>query len=101
MELLWKWFKKFSHVILPKRMQVSGTFGTGDPFYTGLLLGFYEASAGVLGLRDKIRLEGDFEQAVFTCSARLSGHISPVRMLIPTVWLALQKPVRDIFKKGA
>jgi hypothetical protein len=99
MGLFWQWFKKVGHVILPRNIRAEGVFGTGDPFYTGLLAGAYEATVGMLNLREKIRLCGDFDRSVLELSVDVSGRMSLIQIIRPTIWLILQKPVRKFIKE--
>jgi hypothetical protein len=96
--LFFQWFKQNIKTLVPKKFSVEGTAGTGAPYYTGLVLGGYEALAGFFNLRERIRFTPDFEQAVFTVKLNASGYISLAGALRPTIRLCMKKPVRRVIK---
>jgi hypothetical protein len=96
--LFMQWLVKFAKTLMPKKIKVNGIIGTGDPYYTGLLLGFYEAVAGCLRIRENVCLTADFNQPVLSVSLAASGHMSFAELIWPTLWICLQKPMRKIIK---
>jgi hypothetical protein len=99
MGLFYRCLKKYAKILLPKRFNLQGVVGTGDPYYTGLLLGAYEAVAGCFRFRQRVRLTGDFYNRVCNIDLNVSGHISIAAALWPMLWLYLHKPVRVIIKQ--
>jgi hypothetical protein len=97
-----KCLKKTTKTLLPKRLDIFGTVGFADPAATGMFIGFYETVAGLLSLRDKIRLYADFAEPGIKAKVSLAGSISIARLLRPVVWLVCKKPIRRfiIFLKG-
>jgi hypothetical protein len=96
--LAFKCLKKYKRVLTPWRISAEGVVGTGDPYTTGLLLGAYEAGAGMLRLRDRVRFAGDFEQAVFKADVNAYGYFTLAGLVRPLIWLLWQKPIRDEIK---
>ena len=100
MGIVLKWFKKISVILKPKQLSISGTIGFADPALTGMLIGFYEALAGVFKLRRQVRLAGDFsaDATEVKLNIFLRGKLCVARLIWPTIWLVLQKPVRGLLK---
>jgi len=94
-------FKKIYRVAKPKHIDVFGVVGFSCPFTTGLFFAGYEAVAGLFGLRDTIRLNGDFntDETVVHLEADISGRASPLRLALPVLQFALRKPVRKQIRK--
>lgn len=86
--------KKLLKTIKPKRLELEGVIGAGDPAYTGLAL----AAAGMLGgiYGSGINVRGDFENAVAEGRISARGGFTPARLAAIAVGFALKKPVRKI-----
>jgi len=90
--------KKLVKRIMPKFFNVRGTVGFDDPCTTGQFIGLYEAVAGATGLREAIKLQGDFSQASFEMDFKIKGYFSVASLLVPVIWFIIQKPVRDAMR---
>ena len=93
--------KKILRGLRPKYFEISGVVGFSDPFKTGMILGAYEAVAGMFRLREKIRITGNFnaEKIDIRLKAELRGKVNIFRMTIPIIWLITRKPVFALIKK--
>lgn len=100
-KLVFATVKKIGKVFRPKYINVSGVFGFADPCTTGLFCGAYEAVAGMFGIRDKVRLAGDFnaESTVVRLNADVRGSVSVLRIAIPVIWFITRKQMRAFIKK--
>jgi len=94
-------FKKIYRIARPKHIDVFGVVGFPCPFTTGIFFAGYEAVAGLLGIRNAVRLEGDFntDEVVVQLEADISGSASPLRLALPVLQFALKKPVRKQIRK--
>ena len=90
--------KKMSKHLKPKKIDISGVIGFEDPAHTGWLLGMYEALAGILKIRQNVRLSGDFNvlSTVVKLDVSVKGSVNIARLSWPIVWLAVQKPIRGL-----
>lgn len=98
MGLVLKWLKKTVRVILPRRLDISGTVGFDDPAATGLFTGAYESLAAALNLRRRVRLVPDFAEPGVTLKISVSGKISLARLMRPALALLLKKPIRKFIR---
>lgn len=92
---LWKFIKRMAKGILPGHLIIKGTFGTGDPVWTGYLL----AMAGILKGKcgEDLEIKGDFAKATAeNIVVRVKGKIVPGYLLYSTLAFALAKPVRRL-----
>jgi hypothetical protein len=89
-----QWFKKTARVLLPKRLDVSGTVDFSDPAATGMFLGFYESVAALLSLRHKVQLAANFSEPGIRLKISAGGSLSIARLTWPILWLVLKKPIR-------
>lgn len=90
--------KKILRRIKPKYIDISGTIGFPCPADTGLFFAAYESVAGIMGLRNKIRLAGEFNTdiTIVKISAKIRGKINMLRITLPMLGLLLKKPIRKL-----
>ena len=94
---IFKCIRRLAKGILPKQCLLKGTFGTGDPVWTGYLL----AMAGILRGKcgEHIQIKGDFSKAVAKdIVLRMKGRILPGYLVYTVLAFGLSKPVRRILK---
>jgi len=88
--------KRLFITLMPKHLNIQGSVGFSNPADTGLFIGAYEAIAGVAGVRDSIRLRGDFDtdKTVIQIILSARGSLSIARLSKPALWLLTKKPIR-------
>lgn len=92
---LWKFIKRMAKGILPGHLIIKGTFGTGDPVWTGYLLAMAGILKGKFG--EDLEIKGDFSKATAeNIVVRVKGKIVPGYLLYSTLAFALAKPVRRL-----
>lgn len=92
---LWKFIKRMAKGILPGHLIIKGTFGTGDPVWTGYLLAMAGILKGKFG--EDLEIKGDFAKATAeNIVVRVKGKIVPGYLLYSTLAFALEKPVRRL-----
>lgn len=92
---LWKFIKRMAKGILPGHLIIKGTFGTGDPVWTGYLLAMAGILKGKFG--EDLEIKGDFAKAAAeNIRVRVKGKIVPGYLLYSTLAFALTKPVRRL-----
>lgn len=92
---LWKFIKRMAKGILPGHLIIKGTFGTGDPVWTGYLLAMAGVLKGKFG--EDLEIKGDFAKATAeNIVVRVKGKIVPGYLLYSTLAFALAKPVRRL-----
>lgn len=92
---LWKFIKRMAKGILPGHLIIKGTFGTGDPVWTGYLLAMAGILKGKFG--EDLEIKGDFAKATAeNIVVRVKGKIVPGYLLYSTLAFALSKPVRRL-----
>ena len=92
---LWKFIKRMAKGILPGHLIIKGTFGTGDPVWTGYLLAMAGILKGKFG--EDLEIKGDFAKAAAeNIVVRVKGKIVPGYLLYGTLAFALAKPVRRL-----
>ena len=92
---LWKFIKRMVKGILPGHLIIKGTFGTGDPVWTGYLLAMAGILKGKFG--EDLEIKGDFAKATAeNIVVRVKGKIVPGYLLYSTLAFALAKPVRRL-----
>lgn len=92
---LWKFVKRMAKGILPGHLIIKGTFGTGDPVWTGYLLAMAGILKGKFG--EDLEIKGDFAKATAeNIVVRVKGKIVPGYLLYSTLAFALAKPVRRL-----
>lgn len=92
---LWKFIKRMVKGILPGQLIIKGTFGTGDPVWTGYLLAMAGILKGKFG--EDLEIKGDFAKATAeNIVVRVKGKIVPGYLLYSTLAFALAKPVRRL-----
>lgn len=92
---LWKFIKCMAKGILPGHLIIKGTFGTGDPVWTGYLLAMAGILKGKFG--EDLEIKGDFAKAAAeNIVVRVKGKIVPGYLLYSTLAFALAKPVRRL-----
>ncbi len=92
---LWKFIKRMAKGILPGHLIIKGTFGTGDPVWTGYLLAMAGILKGKFG--EDLEIKGDFAKATAeNVVVRVKGKIVPGYLLYSTLAFALAKPVRRL-----
>jgi len=100
MKLAWATAKKLVKMLYPNFFDVWGTIGFYDPAKTGWFIGMYEAVAAFFGIRDNVRIAGDFCAESFTVklNAEVRGRINIFRMAVPVIRLLIRKPVRNFIR---
>ena len=94
-KVLWKFIKRMAKGILPGHLIIKGTFGTGDPVWTGYLLAMAGILKGKFG--EDLEIKGDFAKATAeNIVVRVKGKIVPGYLLYSTLAFALAKPVRRL-----
>lgn len=92
---LWKFIKRMAKGILPGHLIIKGTFGTGDPVWTGYLLAMAGILKGKFG--EDLEIKGDFAKATAeNIVVRVKGKVVPGYLLYSTLAFALAKPVRRL-----
>lgn len=92
---LWKFIKRMAKGILPGHLIIKGTFGTGDPVWTGYLLAMAGILKGKFG--EDLEIKGDFAKATAeNIALRVKGKIVPGYLFYSTLAFALAKPVRRL-----
>ena len=92
---LWKFIKRMAKGILPGHLIIKGTFGTGDPVWTGYLLAMAGILKGKFG--EDLEIKGDFAKATAeNIVVRVKGKIVPGYLLYSTLAFALATPVRRL-----
>ena len=92
---IWKFIKRMAKGILPGHLIIKGTFGTGDPVWTGYLLAMAGILKGKFG--EDLEIKGDFAKAAAeNIVVRVKGKIVPGYLLYSTLAFALAKPVRRL-----
>ena len=92
---LWKFIKRMAKGILPGHLIIKGTFGTGDPVWTGYLLAMAGILKGKFG--EDLEIKGDFAKGTAeNIVVRVKGKIVPGYLLYSTLAFALAKPVRRL-----
>ena len=86
-----------------KHIQADAVFGTGDPYWTGRILGYYDFLSPLLfpkqTRRDYISLEGDFESKVIDFTLTGNGHFCLWTLLVwPALRALASKRVRLLIK---
>src|SRR5699024_10774052 len=77
---LWKFIKRMAKGILPGHLIIKGTFGTGDPVWTGYLLAMAGILKGKFG--EELEIQGDFAKATAeNIVVRVKGKIVPGYLL--------------------
>jgi len=99
-KLIFNALRKTCRVILPRRLRISGEVGFEDPSTTGFLMGAYEAGVGMLRLRDKINIIGNFtaDSTIIRLNIFARGSVSVARLSIPFIMLVIKKPIRTLIK---
>lgn len=83
---LWKFIKRMVKGILPGHLIIKGTFGTGDPVWTGYLLAMAGILKGKFG--EDLEIKGDFAKATAeNIVVRVKGKIVPGYLLYSTLAL--------------
>ena len=81
--------------ILPGQLIIKGTFGTGDPVWTGYLLAMAGILKGKFG--EDLEIKGDFAKAAAENIGRLFNRKNwSDYLLYSTLAFALAKPVRRL-----
>jgi len=88
--------KKILLAVKPKYIDIEGEFGFDDPSETGIVLGIYEAAAGIAGLRREVRLNGNFNEKIFLINAKVKGKMILAKIIVPLIKYLMQKPVSKI-----
>ena len=96
---------KFLKALKPKLLDISGVIGFEDPYNTGLFMGAYEATIGIMQLRHKIRILGSYHEKALMLNIKAKGRACLWRLIWPFIWLYLHKPIRvviheHILRKG-
>jgi len=91
--------QKLLHALKPKHLDIYGVVGFDDPAVTGWFMGAYEAAAGTMGLRHKIRLAGSYHEKALRLDIDAKGRIRLIRLIWPLIWLYMKKPIRTLINK--
>ncbi|MCL2603056.1 MAG: hypothetical protein FWD90_01090 [Defluviitaleaceae bacterium] len=86
--------KKTVKALLPKRLDISGALGFDDPAATAMFIGYYEAAASFLNLREKVRISADFAESGIRYKVSAAGRFSMAGLSRPVLRLLLKKPIR-------
>jgi len=97
-KLVFSCIKKFLRKLLPKRLDISGTFGFDDPAATGMCLGAYESVVTMLNLRERIRLAADFAEPGIKLRVAASGKFSAAGLMQPMISLLMKKKIRQFIR---
>jgi len=97
--LCFQCLQKFAKALKPKRLNISGIIGFDDPAATGWFMGAYEAAAGMINLRQKIRLIGSYHEKALLLDIEAKGRTRVFSLLWPFIWLYLKKPIRVVLHK--
>ena len=94
--LCFQCMQKLFKALKPKRLDISGVVGFDDPAATGWFMGAYEAAAGIMELKSKIRLLGSYHEKALHLDIKARGRACMGRLLWPFLWLYLKKPIRVV-----
>ena len=97
--LCFQCLQKLFKALKPKRLDISGVVGFDDPAATGWFMGAYEAAAGVMQLRRKVRIVGSYHEKALLLDIDAKGRASLGRLMWPFLWLYLKKPIRVLIHK--
>jgi len=96
MSLCLRCLKKFVRALKPKYLDVYGVIGFDDPCTTGWAMGTYEAAAGIMQLRHKVRLYGNYQEKALELAIKAEGRTRVWSLIWPFIWLYLHKPIRKV-----
>lgn len=99
MRLCLKCLQKFMKALKPKHLDIHGVIGFDDPSVTGQVMGAYEAAMGVMGLRHKVRILGNYFEKALELNIEAEGRTRLWGLIWPLIWLYLRKPIRVILHK--
>jgi len=99
MSLCFKCLQKFFKALKPKKLDIYGVIGFDDPCTTGWVMGVYEAAAGVMQLRHKVRLVGSYHEKALDLAIKTEGSTRLWSLIWPFIWLYLHKPIRVVLHK--
>jgi len=97
--LCFQCLKKFVKALKPKVLDIKGVIGFDDPCTTGWAMGAYEAAAGVMQLRHKVRLVGNYCEKALELDIEAKGRTRLWGLLWPFIWLYQHKPIRVVLHK--
>ncbi|MCL2286618.1 MAG: hypothetical protein FWC32_09700 [Firmicutes bacterium] len=99
-ELIFGTTKKLFKIVKPKHFDIYGTVGFADPAKTGMFIGLYEAITELFGIRQNVRLHGNFDTPSMAADLQVTakGSISIARMAFPIIMLIIKKPIRTLIK---
>lgn len=87
--------KRMAKGILPRDFYLEGTFGTGDPVWTGYLLAALGILKGKFG--ENLQVRGDFaKRTAEDITVRIGGKIVAGYLVYAGVAFVLAKPVRHV-----
>lgn len=87
---------RFLKHVLPRKIEGSIAFGTGDPEYTGYITGIAAIFYPKYG--EHFSLYPDFERKMFEAKCKGRGRIRPGYMLVLVVSILKEKSVRTMIK---
>ena len=87
---------RFLKHVLPRKLEGSIAFGTGDPEYTGYITGIAAIFYPKYG--EHFSLYPDFERKMFEAKCKGRGRIRPGYMLVLVVSILKEKSVRTMIK---
>ena len=94
--LCFQCMQKFIKALKPKQLDISGVVGFDDPAATGWFMGAYEAAAGIMELRSKVRLMGNYHEKALRLDIKGRGRTRVGRLFWPFLWLYMKKPIRVV-----
>ena len=91
---LWENGLKLFQKVKPKHFYLKGKGGTGDPYYTGMILCWTGIATGMLGIPG-VEIEPDYEKKTLDLDAEASGHF----FVLPVALIALKIYRNKDFKR--
>jgi len=91
---IYKFIKRFLKSVIPKSVKIDAKAGTGDVYYTGLMLAVCGIVKGMIF--EDINIEGDFDKAGFIGNTEFGGRFTLGYLLYITLMLVIIKPIRKI-----
>ena len=92
--------KRVLKTALPKRLELSGSFGFEDPSTTGFATGIISAVAPFIPRRIKLHAKPDFEREVVKLKLLVRGSVSAILLVIPLCRFLFSKPVWKLVRKA-
>jgi len=91
--------RKFFKALKPRHLDISGIIGFDDPCTTGWAMGTYEAAVGVIGIRENVRLLGNYYEKALELNLQAEGRTRLWGLIWPFIWLYLHKKFRVFLRE--